>query len=233
MRYSAVIFDLFGTLVAFSRRENDRATAQIAETLNAPALQFSRLMGETYFNRCTGVYASIEENVLDVCSRLGIQANMVQITQATKSHYEFMANALIPKQEVLEALEMLKNSGFLLGLISNCSPTVPLLFPQSPLAQYIDVPIFSCEAGIKKPSPRIYQLTCERLRVKPEECLYVGDGSSEELTGAAAIGMLPILKRADLMDVYDPRRPEVESWRRRVIDKIGEVSEILSELVRL
>ena len=230
MRYSAVIFDLFGTLVEFSSGGHDRANAQIAKSLNAPALEFSRMIWGTYVNRCIGVYDSIEENVLDVCSRLGIQANMEQITQATRPHYEFTANALIPKPDVLEALDMLKNSGFLLGLISNCAPTVPLLFPQSPLAPYIDVPIFSCEEGINKPSPRIYQLTCERLKVRPEECLYVGDGSSEELTGAAAVGMLPILKRADLIDVHDPHRPEVENWQERVIDKIEEVCEILSEL---
>ena len=231
MRYNAIIFDLFGTLVGnFSRRGHNQANAKIAEALNIPIPEFSELIWDTYFNRCLGVYASIEENVLDICHRLGIKANLEQITQFTELHYKFTANALIPKPEVLELLVLLRRKGFLLGLISNCAPTVPRLFPQSRLAPYIDISIFSCEERIKKPSLGIYELTCKRLQVKPEECLYVGDGSSEELTGAAAVGMLPILKRPKLTDVYDTHRPEVETWQGHTIDEIRELWDIVCEL---
>ena len=87
-----------------------------------------------------------------------------------------------------------------------------------------------CRARIKKPARRIYEIAYERLKVQPQECLYVGDGSSEELTAAAAVGMLPILKRADLTDVYDPHRPEVENWQGIAIDEISELCDIISEL---
>ena len=107
---------------------------------------------------------------------------------------------------------------------------IPSAFLQSPLAQYIDVAVFSCEERIKKPSRRIYQIACERLKIQSQECLYVGDGSGEELTGAAAVGMLPILKRADLTDVYDPHRPEVENWQGIAIDEIAELCDIISEV---
>ncbi|MDE0554652.1 MAG: HAD family hydrolase, partial [Candidatus Poribacteria bacterium] len=64
----------------------------------------------------------------------------------------------------------------------------------------------------------------------PHECLYVGDGSGEELAGVAAVGMLPILKRVDLTDVYDPHRPEVENWQGIAIDEIAELPDIVVEL---
>lgn len=99
--------------------------------------------------------------------------------------------------------------------------------------QYIDVPVFSCDERIKKPSPRIYEIACDRLNVKPQECIYVGDGSSEELTGAAAIGMCTILNRTDLTDVYDPHRPDVENWNGIVIDEISELRGIIPELAEL
>lgn len=104
------------------------------------------------------------------------------------------------------------------------------LFSQSDLAQYIDIPIFSCEEQLKKPARRIYEIACKRLNVEPEECVYVGDGSSEELTGAASVGMRPILKRADLCDVYDPHRSDVENWQGHVIDDISELCNIVPEL---
>ena len=75
-----------------------------------------------------------------------------------------------------------------------------------------------------KPSVAIYRTACHRLHTDSQECVYVGDGSDGELTGAAALGLLPILKRTDLSDVYDQCRPEVEQWRRPAIDEIGELA---------
>lgn len=229
MPYKAVIFDLYGTLVGnFSRQAYDRVQVQMANILGVPYPKFWQAMGETSNDRSLGVYLSFEENIVEVCRRLSV--NRTQIEEAVALNYEFTKDALVPEPEVLEALATLKHSGLHLGLITNCSPAVPLLFPQSPLAQYIDIPVFSCEERVKKPSRRIYQIACERLNVKPQECLYVGDGSSEELTGAAAVGMLPILKRADLTDVYDAHRPELENWQGHVIDEVTEVCDITSEL---
>ena len=156
--------------------------------------------------------------------------NRKQIEQTVVLNYEFTRNSIIPEPETLEALGLLKRTGFHIGLITNCNANVPLLFPESPLAQYIDVPVFSCEEQIKKPLHHIYEIACERLKIQPQECLYVGDGSGEELTGAAAVGMLPILKRVDLTDVYDPHRPEVKNWQGYIVDEISELYTIISEL---
>lgn len=83
---------------------------------------------------------------------------------------------------------------------------------------------------VRKGSSRIYEIACERLIVEPHECLYVGDGSNEELKGAASVGMQPILKRTDLSDVYDPKRQDVENWDGIVINEISELCCIVSEL---
>ena len=148
MRYRAVIFDLFGTLVrSFTRQEYDRVNAQMFAAVRVPYVDFWRLMGETYQDSCLGRYSSYEEIVADVCCRAGVEANMTHITQAARFHYEFMANALAPDPEVLEALDRLKKRGLQLGLMSDCGPAVPLLFPQSPLARFIDIPVFPVKSG--------------------------------------------------------------------------------------
>ncbi|MCY3711164.1 MAG: HAD family hydrolase [Caldilineaceae bacterium] len=227
MRYRAIIFDLFGTLVnSFTRREYDQVNAQMAAAVNAPYAEFWRLMGETYSDFCLGRYSSYEDLISEVCSCVGVQANMAQITRAAAFHYEFIASAILPEPEVLETLDRLKKSNYRIGLISDCGPSVPLLFPQSPLARFIDVPVFSCEEQIKKPSSAIYQRTCQRMELEPHECIYVGDGSSQELTGAAAVGMRPVLKRTDLSDVYDSHRPEVESWQGLAVNEIMELCDM-------
>ena len=231
MPYKAIVFDLYGTLVDnFSSQAYDQVQEQMAKTLDIPYLKFRRVMLETINDKSSGGYHSVEQNILEICRRLSIKADTTQIKQAATPHYEFSNSTLVIEPKVLEALDTLKNKNLLLGLITNCRPPIPSAFLQSPLAQYIDVPVFSCEEQVRKPSHRIYEIACERLKVKPQECFYVGDGSGEELTGAAAVGMLPILKRVDLTDVYDSHRPEVESWQGIAINEIAELCNIISEL---
>jgi putative hydrolase of the HAD superfamily len=89
---------------------------------------------------------------------------------------------------------------------------VPQTWSQSPLAPRLDVVVFSCVAGVRKPDPRIYLNACTALGVTPQQCLYVGDGCSHELTGARALGMRPVLLRAS--DIERPLTPdcEVDTW---------------------
>ena len=96
MRYRAVIFDLFGTLVSsFTRREYDQVNARMASAVQVPYAEFWRLMGETYRDFCLGRYSSYEDLISEVCSRVGVQANMAQITRAAGFHYEFIASAIV------------------------------------------------------------------------------------------------------------------------------------------
>ena len=233
MRYRAVVFDLFGTLIkGFTRRDYDQVNARMAEAVGVPFPEFWQLVGETYRGKCLGHYSSFEDNIQDICSRFGLEMDAGQITQAARYHYEFMADALVPEQEVLEALGMLKVRGLKCGLISDCGPEVPLLWGESPLARLIDVPVFSCEERIGKPNIDIYQVAAHRLQVQPPECIYVGDGGSDELKGAAVAGMLSILKRTNLNDVYDRDRPEIADWNGPVIDRIVELPDLLRKMTR-
>ena len=46
--------------------------------------------------------------------------------------------------------------------------------------------------GHRKPEPEAYLHAVEALDVEPSECIFIGDGGSQELTGAAALGMRAI-----------------------------------------
>ena len=56
----------------------------------------------------------------------------------------------------------------------------------------MDSIVLSCETGLVKPDPEIFMLCSARLGVHPEDCLYVGDGGSDELRGASMVGMTPV-----------------------------------------
>ena len=93
-------------------------------------------------------------------------------------------------------MSTLKRSGYKIGVISNCSEEVSRLWSTTPFGPLADTAVLSSDVGLSKPDPRIYELATQELGVQAEQCLYVGDGSSSELTGASKVGMTAVLMRA-------------------------------------
>ena len=60
--------------------------------------------------------------------------------------------------------------------------------------QLVDVIVYSHEVGLEKPDPRIFKLTCERLRVEPSEALFVDD-VEDNIAAAEQLGMQAIHHR--------------------------------------
>jgi len=93
-----------------------------------------------------------------------------------------------PRNGVIATLQTLRTRSIGTGLISDCAEDIPVLWPQSPLAALIDMPVFSAREGIAKPDAAIYRRACERLGVTPATALYVGD-TADEVVGAQAAGL--------------------------------------------
>ncbi len=92
-------------------------------------------------------------------------------------------------EEIMPMLEALKAKSILIGLVSNCYLEEAAVIRKSVLLPYFDGVSLSCEEGVVKPDKAIFHRCLERLKVKPEECLYIGDGGSRELGAAQGLGM--------------------------------------------
>lgn len=229
MKCTAVVFDLFGTLIdSFTTAEYNQAVYDMAELVAAPAAEFFRLWTDTFDQRAKGHFRSTGECIEHICRELGIRAELEQIKQAEQVRLDLTRRTFVPRAGSLETLSALKSRGYKIGLITDCPIEVPTLWPETPFVSLIDVAVFSCIAGLKKPDPRIYLLACEQLGVTPDECLYVGDGGSRELSGAAAVGMHPVLIRLPDDDRRDPHRVDAEDWSGPRISKIGDVLLLLT-----
>lgn len=55
--------------------------------------------------------------------------------------------------------------------------------------KYFDVIVTSEQAGKKKPAPNVYALALEKLHLKKEEVIFVGDTFSTDIIGAHRFGM--------------------------------------------
>jgi putative hydrolase of the HAD superfamily len=126
-----------------------------------------------------------------LCRELDAENPDIEMLRSLRLAY--MRQALRPQQEVIETLGELRRRGLRLGLISACSGDVPEIWGETPFADLIDAPVFSCVVGFCKPDPRIYELATTELCVAARSCLYVGDGGHDELRGATRAGMTAIL----------------------------------------
>ena len=89
-------------------------------------------------------------------------------------------------------LSAFKENDYKIGLISNCSAEEIKGLKDSALFTYFDAIVLSCDVGIAKPDVRIYEYCASLLNEPPANCVFVGDGGSDELNGAKNAGMTPL-----------------------------------------
>lgn len=66
----------------------------------------------------------------------------------------------------------------------------------------VDEIIYSHEAGMAKPDPRLYRLTCSRLGVRPEQMIFLDDGCAA-VAGARAVGIHAIRYRSNAQAITE------------------------------
>ena len=198
MKYRAVIFDLFGTLVDnFSSREYDETLVTMSLELSLPPDDFKRAWFDSSKVKNRAILKNCEDRIEYMCADLGAEREKERIIRAVNVRLNYIRDVMRPRSNSVELLSRLREMNYKIGLISDCSDEVPVIWPETPLARLFDATVFSCLAGFKKPDPHIYKLGIEQLGVSPGDCLYIGDGGSQELTGALAVGMHPVLIRLD------------------------------------
>lgn len=109
-----------------------------------------------------------------------------------------------------EGLQALADTGVRLGIVSNNDGSALDRLRAIELAQVgagagvaVECVIDSGAVGIEKPDPRIFELALISMRLRPEQCWYVGDMPGIDAVGAARAGIAPII-----IDPHDDHGPE-------------------------
>jgi putative hydrolase of the HAD superfamily len=226
MTLRAVIFDLFGTLVDDFVSSTGQMNAELLTALDVPREPFMQHWRQTSAMRTIGQFQSVEASIEHVCTMMGVQVTAEQLTRAVEIRLKYIRRALEPRADALPTLRQLKKEGHKIGLLSNCSIEIPILWPETPLANFFDSAVFSSRERLKKPDPRIYHLACERLGVSPESCLYVADGENHELTAAANVGLHSAL-------IQNPSRNDRKEVLREAREWQGDSIDSLTHVLRL
>lgn len=85
-------------------------------------------------------------------------------------------------------LPYLKKHNVKLALATNGYKSTKRIIKHFGLSKYFDHILISCDVGISKPDPKLYHLIAQRLSLKPEEILCVGDSYSTDIIGAKKVG---------------------------------------------
>lgn len=92
--------------------------------------------------------------------------------------------------ETVPLLKELRARGIKTGVITN-GPSVlqHTKLDNSGLLPYCDIVVVSGDINVHKPDAQIFKYTADKLGLKAEECLYVGDHPVNDIEGALGAGM--------------------------------------------
>jgi putative hydrolase of the HAD superfamily len=223
--FKAIIFDLFHTLT--SAKVVGLQGKGTSATLGVSRDAWNEQLWYHSEDRLRGRIKDGYEIIKKMAHAIDSQIPLEVIRQATMIRIERFRYALTHIEPgVLETITLIRAMGKKTGLVSNGDANEFLGWNDSPLKGLFDSVVFSSDVGYVKPEPQIYRLCCEQLSVRPQECLYVGDGGNDELCGAQACGMTTVLTTRVIRILW----PEKVLERRRCADhEISELHELLSE----
>ncbi len=113
--------------------------------------------------------------------------------------HEFMNHVRID-ENAREMLKQLRRK-YRLGLVSNFAipECVQTLLKENDLSDFFEVVIVSASVNRRKPDAGIFEHALAKMKVKPEEAVFVGDTVDADIKGPKKVGM---------KTVYIERRPQ-------------------------
>ena len=204
MKYTDLIFDLYGTLVDIHTEENDlvwekcaiffgfcgvhytgpqlkRSFQQAMARREAQAGQSYECFPDIPFEQVMSKLLQ-EGGVTENTDVLGVQAAQLFRIQSI----EYIR--LYPR--VLEALTSLRNQGFRLWLLSNAQQIFTAYeLRHLGLDQAFEGIYLSSDYGCRKPDARFYRALLTEQKLDPDQCLMIGNDRQTDIAGAKALGI--------------------------------------------
>ena len=131
---------------------------------------------------------SLHRQVYDTLSRsvVGLDPELAAAV------YETMLELWSPYDDTLPTLRALQEAGIKTALVSNIGIDVRPVLDRAGLAGLLDVVVLSFEVGVVKPDVQIFTYALDRIGVRPERALMVGDSWRDD-GGAAQLGVRTLL----------------------------------------
>lgn len=141
----------------------------------------------------------------------------------TAFYYEYMWKYTKLKPETIDVLKKLQGNYKLAILSNGQSKSQHDKISNLHIDEYFEEILVSGDIGINKPDKRIFEYMADKLDVKPEECLFIGDVYSSDILGAIRANMVPVWIQAN----YEIPAFYYKGLR---IQKLAELPELLENI---
>lgn len=174
----AVLYDLYETLITEWENGSKKADYSV-EPLGLEESLYKREWHARVNDRMDGTYPDHPSILREILTKNGLSINeeAIQMVHNHRVHVKSVSFEHID-DTIINMLENLKAKNIKIGLISNCTSEEIEGWYTSLLPPYFDDVVFSYQVKERKPNPGIYLTSCSNLGVKPEHCLFIGDGGS-------------------------------------------------------
>jgi putative hydrolase of the HAD superfamily len=221
---TAVFFDLYGTLAGFNPSRYDiqsDACAQFGITVTEEGVLKGYAAADAFMaaqNAVQPLRALDRQARIDFFSeyeRRVLAGSSVEVSPE-RAHQIWLRIREMPYEmrrfdDVLPALEQLKERGLTLGLISNMNEDGATLTESMGLSTVLDFAVTSAEVGSEKPHPPIFLAALEHSGARPDQAVHVGDQITSDIDGASNVGIRPILLDRDRNHADITRCPRIET----------------------
>ncbi len=200
-----VFFDLYGTLIPYADMQvawqTWLTTLHQLLTDSGNGLDFAQLT-----DHCEGLFSSpepaeipagqtvYEARLAGLCGRLNCKTDSTLLRLLADRTVAAWQAHLTLDPDVRSLLTRLKTR-YATGLITNFdhTPHIEVVLRDHQLESLFDVIVISDAERYKKPDPRIFRSALEKTNLRPEEVIFIGDSPSDDVAGAHAAGIRPIL----------------------------------------
>jgi putative hydrolase of the HAD superfamily len=186
----AILFDLDNTLIDFMLMKTKSCEAAIEAMISAGLRMDRKKAMKILF----GLYGEkgIEYNRIfqEFLSKTMGKIDYKILAEGIVAYRKAQAAYVKPYPGTVRTLVRLKEKGMKIGIVSD-APSVNawIRLVEMKLDDFFDVVVTFDDTGQKKPSKFPFLKAIERLGVKPENVLFVGDWPERDIKGAKALGM--------------------------------------------
>ena len=177
-----VIFDLDGVLVSTDAL-HFKAWGRLAKELGIHDFTEADNKRQRGVSRMESL-----EVVLEKQNKAFTEEEKFQMTERKNAYYVEMLQELTGEAvlaEVIDALNMLKAKGILIG-VGSVSKNTPAILERTGLAGYIDKVSCGLDITRSKPDPEVFNIAAEKLGLSSSECLVVEDSEAGVIAAKAA-----------------------------------------------
>lgn len=97
-----------------------------------------------------------------------------------------------PYPGAMEVLDHLHGQGIRTGICTDMTAHIQhRKIAALGMSAFLDAMVSSEEAGVEKPNPKIFHDCLRKLKVNPNEALFIGDSFERDVCGAHAAGLIP------------------------------------------